>query len=116
MALNDPRTELILSHSHSTLGYLDLPVTLQAGAHLEFEGQPYLILERKHQYQLKVGRYHLSKIALYVQKLEGSADGSLVDGRWMLGDVTCVYNAHSELLRCAINPMGSCDRCIHYQR
>jgi hypothetical protein len=116
MASNDPLTEVILSHSQTTLGYLELPPTQQTGTHLEFEGQPYLILERKHQYQLRSGRYQLSKIMLSVQRLDSSIDRRFVDGQWMIGDISCRYNARSEFLRCAINPTGSCDRCTHYQR
>jgi Family of unknown function (DUF6464) len=116
MALNALPAEIILSHSNSTLGYLSLPWTLQPGAHLEFADQTYLVLERKHHYQLRAGRYQVSKIVLYVQKLDAPTDGRLVEGRWVIGDVTCVYNAHSELLRCAINPSGPCDRCIYHQR
>jgi Family of unknown function (DUF6464) len=116
MALDNPLTELVVSHSQSVLGYLDLPVTLQTGTHLEFGGQSYLILERKHQYQLRSGRYQLSKVMLSVQTLEQATDGHLVDGRWMIGDITCRYNARSELLRCAVNPGGPCDRCVHYRQ
>jgi hypothetical protein len=116
MASNDPLTEIILSPSHTTLGYLDLPLTQQTGTHLEFDGQPYLILERKHQYQLRSGSYQLSKIRLSVQKLEHPSDTHLVEGRWLIGDTTCRYNARSELLRCTVNPSGPCDRCHHYQK
>jgi Family of unknown function (DUF6464) len=33
----------------------------------------------------------------------------------LIGDLTCAYNARSELLRCAVNPAGPCDRCGHYR-
>ncbi|MEO0706750.1 MAG: DUF6464 family protein, partial [Cyanobacteria bacterium J06649_5] len=29
-------------------------------------------------------------------------------------DITCTYNARSELVRCAINPSGPCSDCSHY--
>ena len=115
MELNSLSAEIILSHSHSVLGYLSLQRNPQPGGYLEFEGQTYLALERRHHYKLKSGRYQMHKITLYVQKLDAPADVSLVDGRWLIGDVTCSYNARSELLRCAVNPEGSCDRCIHDQ-
>lgn len=28
---------------------------------------------------------------------------------------TCLYNAHSAFLRCAVNPMRPCTTCTHYQ-
>ncbi len=115
MALPSLPTEVILSHSCSTLGHLHLDGTPQPGACLEMEGQTYLILERRHRYQLQAGRYQLHKIALYVQTVEPLAEGCFSNGQGVIGDRTCRYNAHSELLRCAVNPNGPCDRCADYQ-
>lgn len=115
MALNSLPAEVILSHSRSTLGYLHLDWNPQPGAYLEVDGQTYLVLERRHRYQLRSGRYQLHKIALYVQKCDALVEGSFLDGQWVIGDLTCLYNARSELLRCAVNPHGPCDRCTHYQ-
>ena len=28
---------------------------------------------------------------------------------------TCIYNAHSPFLLCAVNPTGNCEQCHHYQ-
>ncbi|MBP0019639.1 MAG: hypothetical protein J7647_19065 [Cyanobacteria bacterium SBLK] len=28
---------------------------------------------------------------------------------------TCQYSAHSPFLLCAVNPLGVCKNCIHYQ-
>jgi len=116
MELNSLPAGVILSHSRSTLGHLHLDWNPQPGACLEVEGQTYLVLERRHRYQLRSGRYQLQKIALYVQKIDVLAEGSLFDGRWVIGDRTCLYNARSELLRCAVNPTGLCDRCLHYEQ
>ncbi|HEY9740614.1 MAG TPA: DUF6464 family protein [Coleofasciculaceae cyanobacterium] len=115
MELNSLPAEVILSHPRSTLGHLYLDWNPEPGAYLEVEGQTYMVLERRHRYLLRSGRYQLHKIALYVQKFDAPADVTLLDGRWVIGDITCSYNARSELLRCAINPSGPCDRCVHYQ-
>ncbi|MBI4781156.1 MAG: hypothetical protein HY785_07500 [Oscillatoriophycideae cyanobacterium NC_groundwater_1537_Pr4_S-0.65um_50_18] len=115
MALNSLPTEVILSQSRTTLGHLHLDWNPQPGAYLEMNSQTYLVLERRHRYWLKAGRYELHKIALYVQKIEAPAEGRLLQGRWVVGDITCLYNARSELLRCTVNPSGPCDRCPHYQ-
>lgn len=32
-----------------------------------------------------------------------------------IGDTSCKFNARSPHLRCAINPDGPCDGCVHYQ-
>ncbi|GAB4238320.1 MAG: hypothetical protein Kow0049_24880 [Stanieria sp.] len=35
--------------------------------------------------------------------------------KFFVGDVSCRYNAHSPYIRCAVNPGGPCQDCIHYQ-
>lgn len=115
MELTSPPTEIILNDSYSTLGHIQLEWEPQPGAYLEFDGQTYLVLERRHRYHLKAGRYQLHRVALYVQRSHMPEEKSLWDGHWVIGDITCAYNAHSELLRCAVNPTGPCDRCGHYQ-
>jgi Family of unknown function (DUF6464) len=108
-------TQVILSSSLSTLSHLYLNWEPQPGAYLEVEGQTYMVLERRHRYHLKSGRYQLHKKAIYVQPLQPPDERSLVEGRWVIGDINCSYNARSEVLRCAINPSGPCDRCPHFQ-
>ena len=34
---------------------------------------------------------------------------------YMIGDISCRYNARSGYLRCAVNPMGPCKGCSLYQ-
>ncbi len=36
--------------------------------------------------------------------------------KYFIGDTTCVNNAHSPYIRCAINPEGPCDGCTHYEK
>ena len=108
-------TEVILSHPQQTLAHLTLDWNPQPGALLEVEGTTYKVLERRHRYHLKAGRYQLHKISLYVQTAPRAAESSLVDGRWVIGDATCQYNAHSELLRCTVNPDGPCTDCREYE-
>ncbi|MCT7986592.1 DUF6464 family protein [Laspinema sp. A4] len=31
------------------------------------------------------------------------------------GDITCLYNARSAYLRCALNPEGPCETCRQYE-
>ncbi len=33
----------------------------------------------------------------------------------LIGDPTCLYNARSSHLRCAVNPQGPCEGCDHYE-
>ena len=32
-----------------------------------------------------------------------------------IGDLTCVYNAHSDFLRCTPNPRGPCQECKFFE-
>lgn len=108
-------TEVILSHSQTVLGTVHLEGMPQPGTHVNLHGRTYMVLERHHRYQYKAGRYRLSRIRLYVQLVHDTAEKSLVNGRWVLGDITCRYNARSELVRCAVNPSGSCGQCQFYE-
>ena len=45
-----------------------------------------------------------------------SADHRYVEGvGYMIGDLSCQFNARSSYLRCAVNPMGDCKTCSQYQ-
>jgi hypothetical protein len=109
-------TEVILTHSHQSLGSIQLDWAPQPGAYLDLQGKTYAVLERRHRYQLKAGRYRLHKIALYVQQAQRPVEKSLVNGRWVVGEASCRFNAHSELIRCAVNPDGPCDGCRSFER
>ncbi|NET31141.1 MAG: hypothetical protein F6K19_03965 [Cyanothece sp. SIO1E1] len=109
-------TELILSNPYKYLGKIHLDWTPQPGAFLEVAGKTYTVLERRHRYRLSAGRYQVDQISLYVQSVEHADERSLIEGRWVLGDATCRFNAHSELLRCAIKPEGPCNSCRFYER
>lgn len=108
-------TEVILTEPTRSLGKIQLDWNPQPGHYLDLEGKTYTVLERRHRYQLKSGRYRLQKIALYVQSARRPIETSTIDGRWVLGDATCRYNARSELIRCAVNPEGPCSQCRFYE-
>ena len=115
MELNSLPTELILTHPRQSLGKLQLDWTPQPGNYLDFEGKTYAVLERLHRYQLQGGRYILYNIAIYVQTAQRPEEKTLVEGRWVIGDATCNYNALSEIIRCAVNPAGPCKSCRFYE-
>ncbi len=112
----DPPLVVVSAHSRQILGQLYLDWSPQPGSVLSIENQTYQVLERHHHYHLQAGRYHLCKTTLYVQPvLQTYHERTSWQGHWVLGDSSCVYNAHSELIRCAINPDGPCQGCPHYQ-
>jgi len=108
-------TEVILTYPRRSLGKINLDWTPQPGNYLNLEGKTYAVLERSHRYQYKLGGYQLHKIALYVQSAPNSPERSLHKGCWVIGDASCRFNAHSEIMRCAVNPEGPCDRCRHFE-
>lgn len=108
-------TELILSDSQRSLGLVYLDWLPQPGAYLVHNGQTYAVLERHHRYRFKGNRYHLHTIALQVQATDLPEEKSWVDHRWVIGNATCQYNAHSEILRCSVHPAGPCHGCRDYR-
>jgi hypothetical protein len=108
-------TEVILTHPRQSLGSVRLDWSPQPGAYLDLEGKTYAVLERHHRYQFRAGRYRLHKIALYVQKAQRPLERSLIEGRWVLGDANCRFNARSEIMRCAVNPTGPCNQCRFFE-
>mgnify|MGYP001050122045 CR=1 FL=1 len=115
MEPNSLPTEIILAQPRTTLGRVYLNWNPQPGHYVDVEGQFYTVLERRQRYRLRSGRYRLHNIALYVQSAPRPQEMSQVDGRWVIGDVTCRYNAGSELVRCAVNPDGPCAGCRAYE-
>ncbi|MGG6297953.1 DUF6464 family protein [Leptolyngbya sp. AN02str] len=109
-------TEVILNSPRQSLGYVMLDGSTQPGTYFDLKGETYTVLERRHRYQLKAGKYQLEKIALYVQQVHHSEERTLWGEKWVVGDATCLYNAHSEILRCGVNPVGPCRDCRHYKK
>jgi hypothetical protein len=85
----------------------------QPGRWLTLEDRSYLVLQRRHRYQLRRGRYELVTVALQVKPQRQPADALWWEGRWVIGDPHCRFNARSPLLRCAVLPEGPCESCSH---
>jgi len=115
MELDCIPTQVILTHPRQSLGKVKLDWTPQPGNYLDLQGKTYTVLERRHRYHLKAGRYRLHEVAIYVQSAQRPTEQSLVEGRWVIGDASCRFNAHSELIRCAVNPEGPCEQCRSYE-
>ena len=84
------------------------------GRWLSHGGVSYLVLQRRHRYRLRQGRYELAVMALQVKPEQQPADARHWQGQWVIGDPSCRFNARSPLLRCAVMPEGPCERCAHY--
>lgn len=84
------------------------------GLWLVHDGASYLVLQRRHRYTLRAGRYELASVALQVKSQTRPADARQWNGGWVIGDPSCRFNARSPLLRCAVLPDGPCQSCAHY--
>jgi len=108
-------TEVRTLQPENTLGKIYLDWMPQPGNYIDIEGKNYTILERRHRYQLRRGKYKLFSILVYVQPAPENLERSLVNGRWIIGDESCRYNAKSEIMRCAVNPHGPCQGCRFWE-
>lgn len=89
----------------------DLP---QPGRWFNHGDHAFLVLQRRHRYQLRNGRYELASVALQVKRQKQPTDARWWNGGWVIGDPSCRFNARSPLLRCAVLPDGPCDQCAHH--
>ncbi|BAZ51257.1 hypothetical protein NIES4103_39060 [Nostoc sp. NIES-4103] len=54
------------------------------------------------------------RIRQNIRLVEG--DRYYLDGvGYLIGDVSCKFNAKSGYIRCAVNPSGPCQGCRHYE-
>ncbi|MDB9317604.1 MULTISPECIES: DUF6464 family protein [Cyanophyceae] len=50
----------------------------------------------------------------YIRPVEG--DRYYLEGvGYLIGDISCKFNARSGYMRCAINPSSPCQNCRHYE-
>ena len=83
----------------------------------------YLSISRraKERWQTRLRRARVSD-SYYQQRLEINAYRhdrySTGDRRnkYFIGDTSCINNARSPYIRCAINPEGPCEECSHFEK
>ena len=71
------------------------------------------VMQRRHRYALRNGRYDIASITLVVKPQNKPADAVFWRHGWVIGDPECRFNARSPLLRCAVWPQGPCHSCLH---
>ena len=98
------------------LDRLELDDPPQPGRWVNFNGVSYLVMQRRHRYQLRNGRYQLASIALLVKSQTQPKDARRWKQGWVIGDPECRFNARSPLLRCAVWPEGPCETCQHREQ
>lgn len=105
--------ELRQADSDVLLHRIDMEDPPQPGRWLQSGDLSYLVLQRRHRYQLRNGSYQLSCIALMVKPQQRPPDAQPWRHGWVIGDPECRFNARTPLLRCAVWPEGPCDTCLH---
>ena len=109
------RVELRQAGTDQLLEQLELDEVPFPGRWLAVGERSFLVMQRHHRYQLRNGRYELETVALQVKAEHQPAEARLWQGRWVIGDPNCRFNARTPLLRCAVLPDGPCLRCGHFE-
>jgi len=92
---------------------LILRIRHNRGDGLLWNSNPSLVMQRRHRYALRNGRYVMASVALLVKPQTRPADATPWRHGWVIGDPNCRFNARSPLLRCAVWPEGPCENCSH---
>nr|WP_199332067.1 DUF6464 family protein [Anabaena lutea] len=64
-----------------------------------------------------------SQMQPYIRPVEGDRTPRSIGGDryylegvgYLVGDISCQFNARSGYIRCAVNPSGPCQDCRHYE-
>ena len=107
--------ELRQSGSERLLDRIELDDSPQPGRWFVHDARSYLVLQRRHRYALRSGRYQLASVVLLVKQQQQPADAQRYRHGWVIGDPSCRFNALSPLLRCAVLPDGPCQQCLHHE-
>ena len=107
--------ELRHSGSERLLDRIELEDCPHPGRWFDHGSCSYLVLQRRHRYALRSGRYQLASVVLLVKRQAQPKDAQRHRHGWVIGDPSCRFNALSPLLRCAVLPEGPCDQCRHHE-
>lgn len=67
--------------------------------------------------------FQISQLEQYIRPLDSDyteitteSDRYYLEGvGYLIGDISCKFNARSGYMRCAVNPSGPCQGCRHYE-
>ncbi len=92
---------------------LDIVIILLLGI-----APPILSLWILHRAQATLRQTNVVIVHPVVERLKAlpPADMNCIDGfGYVIGKVSCMYNARSPYIRCAVNPNGPCQDCRSYE-
>ncbi len=59
---------------------------------------------------------NLARVRIRESSINDGSDRHYLEGvGFLIGDITCQFNARSAHLRCAVNPSGPCEGCRYYE-
>ena len=105
--------ELRHAGSEMLLHRVELDEPPHPGRWFETQGITFFVMQRRHRYALRNGRYDIASITLVVKPQNKPADAVFWRHGWVIGDPECRFNARSPLLRCAVWPQGPYHSCLH---
>ena len=105
--------ELRQAGSERLVDRMELDEAPHPGRWFEHGQHSYFVLQQRHRYALRSGRYQLASVVLSVKQQRQPLDARRFRHGWVIGDPSCRFNALSPLLRCAVLPDGPCDSCLH---
>lgn len=101
--------QLIDADSGDLIDQIQMDQSPHPGHPIQMGDRSFLVLEKRHCYHLRAGRYHLHRIRAYVRSVT-----EIEPEQGVIGDPSCLYNARTPLLRCAVHPLGPCQGCPDY--
>jgi hypothetical protein len=76
----------------------------------------WMIQKSKEQAQARLRQAMQSPVVRVVPGNQQPPDRYYLEGvGYLIGDITCKFNARSGYIRCAVNPDGPCEECRHYE-
>jgi hypothetical protein len=75
---------------------------------------------RTHNRQIAQNYYQIREYTRPIERdyteQRDSSDRYYLEGvGYLIGDISCKFNARSGYVRCAVNPSGPCQNCRHYE-
>lgn len=78
----------------------------------------FLWLRASHRLRARSRRLTVTEVSSnrrFYKRIARDPEEQYIEGvGYVIGDLTCSYNARSPYIRCAVNPDGLCQDCRHY--
>lgn len=67
--------------------------------------------------RLRQAALNMSRIRVRQNIISMEGDRYYLEGvGYLIGDISCKFNAQSGYIRCAVNPSGPCENCRYYEK